>query len=171
MIGIKGEIRYEGITFNVAKREWNNMQRRAITGTAEYHYEQHIPDRFTYAGGKRLGFPARSRTYTRIKYKRHGHGDPNVFSGESKRRATSGPPDIRPIATAKRVRGRLVLDAPALNLKNPDSKNNVHPASEVRGIPQFEADVLTRNFDENMQSEIAIVGSKHLARKISIGAI
>lgn len=149
MIRVKGQVTSRGMTFRIAQRELNNVVRDSMTEVAEYHHENHIPDRFTYYGAKRLGFPERSKSTNARKKRRNGNVNPNVWTGES-REAALRSPTIKATATRGSASAVIRLGAPNLNFRNPKSPNKVHPAAEIKQIPDFEASVLSRVMAERV---------------------
>jgi hypothetical protein len=143
-------IKFEGATPDVVVRELNRMKREAYIELGEEFWRENLPRRFTWSGGRMLGYSPRSAKYERAKRRKHGHNDPLVASGRSRDIATSIM-DVRATATQTRTRLRILLHARALNFKNP--KSQVTPSDEVRRIADKEVPPLTRKLASSMRSK------------------
>jgi hypothetical protein len=147
---ISATVSYSGITPDIAAKELNTIKRQAYLQLAEHFWRVNVPRRFTWSGGRMLGYAPRSPKYERAKFKKYGHNDPLVASGRSRDIATSIM-DISATATAKTTNAKIKLHARALNFKNPNSQ--IHPAEEVRRIAEKEVPPLVRKLEGYLQQE------------------
>lgn len=147
---ISASVTYQGATPDIALRELNNVKRQAYLELAEHFWRENLPRRFTWSGGRMLGYSPRSPKYEKAKRKRHGHNDPLVASGRSRDIATSIM-DIKATATKTKTNAKIKIHARALNFRNPRSQ--VHPADEVRRIAEKEVQPLVNKLDGFMRQE------------------
>jgi hypothetical protein len=63
--------------------------RHAYTAAAEYHFQHHVPRHFQGFAAAKYGYYPRTKKYNDRKLKQVGHTDPLVFTGASRREATS----------------------------------------------------------------------------------
>lgn len=155
MFEISGFIGYDGPTPDLMASEFNGVKREAYQKLGEHFFRVNLPRRFTWAGGRMLGYAARSPKYERYKRKVSGSAEPNV--GVSRNQARSRDiatriMDVRSTATAKTTRAQIVLKARTLNFSNPKSKNKIKPSEEVRRIANSEVPPLTRELKRFMKA-------------------
>lgn len=136
------EVRERGATPGQTKRVFNRVSKSAWFDAALFDHNEHADDPFTEAGRLAGGFPKRrgqnltpgSKAFKRSYYGRKfasaklgggpGQALPNVFTGESRRRAKF----VRSTSTSGGFVNRYAV--PRLNFKNPNTQ--VHPANEFR---------------------------------------
>ena len=72
----------------VAMRKAHRLaQKKTYFQDAEFHHAENTPKRFTEAGGIELGFSNRTSKYEKRKRSLKDHNRPNVWSGETEKRA------------------------------------------------------------------------------------
>lgn len=147
MIEIKYTFESTGTTLGIARREWNNIFREAYHDLGVHFFFEYLPKRFTYAGGKELGFANRTAAYNAYKMKRYGHINPLVQTGRTKRDALRTQ-RIKAVATTRKARVEIILNARALNFRNP--KSNTRPSDEVRRISPREHAPLIKYLQERI---------------------
>lgn len=118
---------------------------------AEHFHRENLPRRFTFAGGKMLGFAPRKEKYTRRKQREKKHIDFLKWSGESARQVTAIR-DIRVSGTSKTTTAKIVMHARKLNFRNPHS--SIRMNDEVRTISPREVGPLVRVLKASMRREI-----------------
>lgn len=145
----KGLVPQSGVT----QREFNKIVARAAIEMGKYWHEKYLPLHFTNKALNRYSaaYKQRSPGYNRQKRRRKGHQRPNVYSGESKRRALRTE-DVRATSTRNRTRSRVYLHSPALNLKNPNS--DIDMQVEMRYINKSEAGTLARVLGDSIDQEL-----------------
>ena len=163
MIQISANVAYEGVTPDIAAKEFNTVKRAAYLELGEDFHANNLPRRFTWSGGRMLGFTPRSAKYEKRKRKKYGHADPNVATGTSRDQATKIR-DLRATATSKTTRLRIVLHARALNFKHP--KSQVHPADEVRRIAEREVPPMVRKLAGFIDRQFSQLPSNTRSEKV-----
>jgi hypothetical protein len=123
----------------------------------EHFHEVNLPRRFTYAGGKMLGYQPRKEGYTNTKKRRKGHVDPLVWSGTSRKLATEIR-DVRVKSTDKNTSVSVHFGrARALNFKSKYS--TIDMRDEVTRVADREEGPLVRvlqsAIEENLQKELS----------------
>lgn len=118
---------------------------------AEHFHQVNLPRRFTFAGGKMLGFTARSAKYNSRKQRQKKHVDFLKWSGESERNVTKIR-DIRVSGTSKSTTAKIVMHARKLNFRNPHT--SIRMNDEVRTISPREIGPLVRVLKASMRREI-----------------
>lgn len=116
------QIAETGLTPRLAVRAMNDINRNTAFDMATEWKVDMLPDRFTHRGASELGFTPRNPFYERRKLKIFGHTYPNVWSGDSRDRASRA--TVKATATKIQARARVVIDAPTLNLKPRGSRIN-----------------------------------------------
>lgn len=69
------------MTARTASRLWNDLNREE----AQNHADNVLPLHFEVGAYQRYNYKTRSRKYTKEKFKKYGHRDPNVKSGALRR--------------------------------------------------------------------------------------
>jgi len=160
-----GEIKIteRGATPGILKRELNKLMKKAFEAAGIHWHQEIRPKHFTSAGAGEYGYAARkgergnvgthgfARTYTGRKLKAYGHTQPLVLTGESQ--GMTRMRDVR--ATSKKV--RIVLRAPKLNFRNPDSQAN--PRAELTAVSQRDAAAMVRCYERALDAGIKQVRS------------
>lgn len=144
---------YTGFTPMVAQRLLNNATRKGYQKLGDHFFDTNLPRRFTYAGGKSLGYKARTDSYNRRKKKKYGHVDPMVFSGVSRDRVLSAMTKINAIATKNRSHVSLTLNAPALNFRR--SSNSPNLRAEITRVSTREIPPLERVLQRDLETEFS----------------
>jgi hypothetical protein len=131
-----------GATPGLLKSEINRLTKEALVEAARNHYYAYMPmhfratafDRYNYKPRKGTGLSGKAfyKSYVGQKLRKQGHLLPLVFSGESKRLATQGDPQIE----ATRYKATLVQRARGLNRRHP--KSQIHMNEEIRAVTQSE---------------------------------
>lgn len=154
------DVKYQGPVPGITlKRATFNRLLKAAWGHTGLHWHQNmLPGHFTAMGARKYDYTPRKgqrsgmsqkefwRSYTGQKKRKMGHADPLVWSGRSRDEAMR--PDIRPTSRGVRV----VLHAPALNFRHPNSEIDMR--DEVTRITPEEVVELTREFDRFIESEL-----------------
>jgi len=147
---LKFVLHYEGAVPEGLKRHLPKIQKEALAAMGFYWHDHFRAKHFLPSGAVEYGYTPRKGqglstatkefwgTYMgkKLKYKRHQN--PLVWSGESRERTRIR--DVR--ATRNQV--RIVLNAPALNFRNPNS--NVNMRAEMTTVSAAEQKVLAEVF-------------------------
>jgi len=159
------EVKERGVTPGVLKRVFNRLSKAAWFDAAIFDHEQHGQAPFTEEFRIAAGFPKRrgqgmtpgSKGFNRSYYGRkfrserlgggRGLALPNVYTGESRRRAQF----VRSTSTSSGLANRYQV--PALNFKN--SQSQVHPAKEFRFRLPTQAQATANAYDKSLDDRIA----------------
>ena len=137
---------------NALLKEFQDIKKPAYQDLGVHFHQVNLPRRFTWAGGRMLGYAMRVPRYTKRKEKEKGHFDPLRWSDTSRRLALSIQ-DVRVDDKKNKTELRIVLHARGLNRRNPKSKIRMN--EEVRRISPREYGPLTRVLDNSIQHRIA----------------
>lgn len=148
MIPFQFKVRYGGAIpgITLKGRELNDMKREAWIETGNYWHANFRKKHFTHAGATLYGYAPRKKSYQTQKLRRKGHTIPLVYSGES--RALTRIRDVRATATNTRSKCRVVIHAPGLNRRHPNSEIDMR--AEMTAVSGTEGQVLIRLFDNTM---------------------
>ncbi len=130
-------------------RHWHaNFAKKHFThaGAREYGYYKRKGDNLT-VGSKRW-----KRSYAGQKWRKKGHNLPLVFKGEARRLSRMA----NIVANSKGVKVKLTK-LNKLNFRNPKSRINMR--AEMTRVSTAEAEVLTRQGDEEMGRRITVDAS------------
>lgn len=172
------EVKLTGIEA-LSKSQVNRALKEANLKTGKYFRREMLPARFTEQGGRRLGYTPRrgefrvgavrldksSRNlYAVKKFRKLGHSDPLVFTGEAKREALSNPTKVRA------TRDKFVIPLPRkLNRSNP--KSRIRMADEVRLVTDRELSALTKFMVAQIEYELALVAGSSRFRRVTSASI
>lgn len=155
MINIRFELQKQGLSGAQLNRTMKEVLKAAAFELGVHFFEVNFPRRFTYAGGKMLGYTPRKPKYNAAKKRRKGHVDPLVHSGRSRTLAT-GIQDVRVRATDSTTTVEINFGrARALNFKNPHSAVNMR--DEVTRVADRETGPLIRVLSDSIERQIAKV--------------
>lgn len=160
----------KGVPAGFRKRDYNAAKKIAFGKLGEYWFKHFRPKHFTKAGAREYGYIKRKgedlphgskgfrASYTGRKFKKFGHKQPLVYTGESREASRKG--RVKP--TSKGV--QIIMRAPRLNRRNPNSQ--IKPSDELTIISSREWKVLEGIFDVWLESELQKVakqGSRRVA--------
>lgn len=152
-----------GPTPRAIKSELGRATIAALRQIGALWHSRFRPKHFTHAGAKEYGYTRRRGedstfgsksfwgSYTGRKFNRYRHTLPLVYSGLSRR--LTAVRDIR--ATRKRV--RIVMPAPALNLRPRNGR--IRMREEMTRVSRREADFLTETFEGRINREFNAIKS------------
>ena len=122
-----------------------NKAKKLTWRDAGVQWHRHMrPLHFQAGADVRYDHSPRTATYEWRKRRAHGHVRDLEWSGLSK--SLTRQQDIR--ATSKGV--RVVMNAPALNLKPKSNPNNIDMRAELTKILPSEASAIAKNIDSNL---------------------
>jgi hypothetical protein len=136
------ELSYDRWSPELVKRQWNVIAKAAFEKVGLRWIQRFLDKHFTHAGAREYGYEPRSgelrrsgskayrRSYTGIKERMFGHTLPLVFTGTSRDRCEAG--RVIPSRTGVRV----MMNAPALNLRAKHSKINLREELTRVSIPE-----------------------------------
>lgn len=146
---IKFEIRERGPTPLIMAKELRPAQKNGFEIIGKVWHKNSRPKHFTKAGAREYGYTPRvgdrgsgrrfHGSYTEEKLKSFGHTKPLVFTGLSER--FTRVEDVR--TTSKG--GRVVMNAPAFNFRNPNSKIDMR--AEMTEVSSAEQSGLVELYD------------------------
>ena len=150
-MSLKLELIEKGLTPEKLLKLLPEIKRPAWESLGEHFHTTNMPRRFTYAGGRMLGYSPRSPRYVSSKFKAKRHGDPLRWSDTS-RQLTLGIQDIRVKMTDKKSEVRVVIHARGLNRRH--KKSTIRMQDEIRRIAVREFGPLTRHLDSRIDAEM-----------------
>jgi hypothetical protein len=149
-----------------------NVFRDAIGDAGDWWWTNRLPLHFTNQAYAIWGYTRRQPGYERAKRQRRANGNgvraigevkPNVWSGESRERSRTK--DVRPkAASSTRCHVDVVINAPALNFKNP--KSAVNPRAEVTALTESERLKAQDVFQSSAIRRFEAAGHNHRISKI-----
>jgi len=172
------EVKLKGVEA-LSKSQVNRALKEANLKTGKLFRREMLKDRFTEQGGRRLGFTPRRgefrvgavkldkasrRLYAVQKFRKLGHSDPLVFSGEGKRLALQNPNYVRA------TRDKFIIPLPQkYNRSNPKSK--IKMSDEIRRVTNRELSTLTKFMVTQIEYELALVAGSSRFRRVESATI
>lgn len=158
MLPVKLKLKRKGLSGRELNRTFREVNAAGMQAMGEHYHRVNLPRRFTYAGGKMLGYAPRNPKYTQRKKNMFGHVDPLVFRGTSRALATRVR-NIQVISQNKRTVLRVKLGrARGLNRRNPNS--NIRMNEEVTRIATREYGPLVRVCRRTIREKLARVNRR-----------
>lgn len=145
----------------VPKRALQESLRVAIYKVGEEWWAEILPLHFTNKGYSLYGYTKRQPGYDRAKRMRRANGEgrraigevkPNVWSGESRERATSTKNIVARAPSSRSCHVTVIIDAPALNFRSP--RSTIHPRSEVVKIIPVELAKLEQTYQAEIVADL-----------------
>lgn len=146
----------EGPTPRRLLASFNRAKKAAMFKVAEHHHRRNIPKHFTMRAIGEYGYTPRTRLYAARKWKEMRTRLPLVHTGESRVRVLRR--DIR----GTHGGARLVLHAPALNLRPKDDSINLR--EELTAMTETEVNELVAVAKESMIRQFASIRTKTRVR-------
>jgi hypothetical protein len=150
-ITLKLELKQKGLTGEQLRAQLIEIKSIGYRKLGERFHRVNLPRRFTWSGGRMLGYARRSPKYTKKKFKQLGHGDPLRWSDVSRKLATSIE-DIRVKSSTTRTEVRIVIHARGLNRRH--KKSSIRMQDEVRSVAQREYGPLVRFLKNEIDQEM-----------------
>ena len=158
MLPVKLKLKRKGMTGRELTRTFREVNAAGMEAMGQEFQRVNLPRRFTYAGGKMLGYAPRNPRYNQRKKRELGHVDPLVFSGTSRALATRIR-NIQVTSQNKRTRVRVKFGrARGLNRRNPNS--NIRMNEEVTRMANKEHGPLLRVCRRTIRAKLARVNRK-----------
>lgn len=151
MIRFKQKLEKKGLHPEEFLKQWSGIKEVGLREMGVQFHSVNLPRRFTWSGGRMLGYAIRNRKYTARKQREKGHYDPLKWSGESERLATTIQ-DVRVKVSGQKGEVRIVIHARGLNRRHKNSQIRMN--DEVRRVSPREHGPLTRFLGRSIGKEM-----------------
>jgi hypothetical protein len=172
------EVKLKGIE-GLSKSQVNRALKKANELTGVHFRHKLLPERFTEQGGRRLNYTPRRgefrvgavkldkasrKLYAVRKFKKLGHSDPLVFSGEGKRVALQNPNNVRA------TRDKFIIPLPRkYNRSNP--KSRIKMSDEIRRVTNRELSALTKLLVAHTESQLNLIAGVSRFKRVESATI